>query len=383
MTLKRQLRNISLQLNNSVDFGKPFHIYAVLTIEIAFVKQGGPLDTDRELHVLTDELTEGGTCPLPSSLAMAKVQCGYLNLQRVTVAYKEAETSSEEAAHKLVKALEKLGCQVLCSPSGPGINPYPRFQEEFGAESIDLAIVLGGDGSTLAAARHLSPLGVPILAVNIGGNLGFLTQPSEVLYRGKKGDLGALIQRLQEGDYYLYERSMLRASCLKGTHKATETAGPFHCLNEMILKPSIEDRLPTVVLELSIDGEVVDQYYGDGIIISTPTGSTSYTLSANGPILSPDLGAVAITPICPLSLSSRPIVLPASHHIEVRVCNSHDHEVKLWADGILAAPIENDEWVSIEQAPKPAQFLILEKDYSYFATLREKLHWGSGRPNRR
>lgn len=312
---------------------------------------------------------------------MANVQCGSLELRRVTVAYKEAESSSEQAAQKLVQALEELGCKVLCSPSGPGINPYPEFQKEFGTASIDLAIVLGGDGSTLAAARHLSPLGVPILAINIGGNLGFLTQSPDVLHAGD------LIQRLQSGDYFLYERSMLRASCFRPREgHSTEVAGlsPFsYCLNEMILKPSIEDRLPTVVLELSIDGEIIDQYHGDGIIISTPTGSTSYTLSANGPIISPDLGAIAITPICPLSLSSRPIVLPSSHHIEVRVCNSHDHEVKLWADGILTATVGNDESVSVQQAPKSAQFLILEKDYSYFATLREKLRWGSGRPSRR
>jgi NAD+ kinase len=310
---------------------------------------------------------------------MAKVQCGSLELRRVTVAYKEAESSSEQAAEKLVQALEKLGCKVLCSPSGPGINPYPEFQKECGTASIDLAVVLGGDGSTLAAARHLAPLGVPILAINIGGNLGFLTQSPEVL------NAGDLIQRLQSGDYFLYERSMLRASCFRpgGNHSAAEPPPVSYCLNEMILKPSMEDRLPTVVLELSIDGEVIDQYHGDGLIISTPTGSTSYTLSANGPIISPDLGAIAITPICPLSLSSRPIVLPSSHHIEVRVCNSHDHEVKLWADGILAATVGNDEWVSVQQAPKPAQFLILEEDYSYFATLREKLRWGSGRPSRR
>jgi NAD+ kinase len=331
------------------------------------------LDTERNVH----DDSEVGTCPLPSSLAMANVQCGSLELRRVTVAYKEAESSSERAAHKLVQDLEELGCKVLCSPSGAGINPYPEFQKEFGTASIDLAVVLGGDGSTLAAARHLAPLGVPILAINIGGNLGFLTQSPDVLNRED------LIQRLQAGDYYLYERSMLRASCFQDNQPPTEVAGPFHCLNEMILKPSIEDRLPTVVLELSIDGEVIDQYHGDGLIISTPTGSTSYTLSANGPILSPDLGAMAITPICPLSLSSRPIVLPASHHIAVRVCDSHTHEVKLWADGILTATVGNDEWVSVEQAPKPAQFLILEKDYSYFATLREKLRWGSGRPSRR
>ncbi len=337
------------------------------------------MDTDRDRHTLTDH-EEVGTCPLPSSLAMAKVQCGSLELRRVTVAYKEAESSSEQAAQKLVQALEELGCKVLCSPSGPGINPYPAFQKEFGTASIDLAIVLGGDGSTLAAARHLAPLGVPILAINIGGNLGFLTQSPEVL------NTGDLIQRLQSGDYFLYERSMLRASCFRpeADHSGAAEPPPFsYCLNEMILKPSIEDRLPTVVLELSIDGEVIDQYHGDGIIISTPTGSTSYTLSANGPIISPDLGAIAITPICPLSLSSRPIVLPSSHHIEVRVCNSHDHEVKLWADGILATTVGNDESVSVQQAPKSAQFLILEKDYSYFATLREKLRWGSGRPSRR
>jgi NAD+ kinase len=337
------------------------------------------LDTDRNGHILADQPSEAGTCHLPSSLAMAKIQCGSLELRRVTVAYKEAESSSEQAAEKLVQALEKLGCKVLCSPSGPGINPYPEFQKEFGTASIDLAIVLGGDGSTLAAARHLAPLGVPILAINIGGNLGFLTQSPDVL------DTGDLIQRLQSGDYFLYERSMLRASCFRPgeDHPAAEPSPFSYCLNEMILKPSIEDRLPTVVLELSIDGEVIDQYHGDGIIISTPTGSTSYTLSANGPIISPDLGAIAITPICPLSLSSGPIVLPSSHHIEVRVCNSHDHEVKLWADGILATTVGNDESVSVQQSPKSAQFLILEKDYSYFATLREKLRWGSGRPSRR
>jgi NAD+ kinase len=339
------------------------------------------LDIDRDAHILADQLSEAGTCSLPSSLAMANVQCGSLELRKVTVAYKEAESSSEQAAQKLVQALEELGCKVLCSPSGPGINPYPEFQKEFGNASIDLAVVLGGDGSTLAAARHLAPLGVPILAINIGGNLGFLTQSPDVL------NTGDLIQRLQSGDYFLYERSMLRASCFRPREgHSTDVAGssPFsYCLNEMILKPSIEDRLPTVVLELSIDGEVIDQYHGDGIIISTPTGSTSYTLSANGPIISPDLGAMAITPICPLSLSSRPIVLPSSHHIEVRVCNSHDHEVKLWADGILTATVANDESVSVQQAPKSAQFLILEKDYSYFATLREKLRWGSGRPSRR
>ncbi len=344
-----------------------------MNVAAEFVKWGLVLDTDQNVQ---DE-SSLGTCPLPNSLAMANVQCGSLELCRVTVAYKEAESSSEKAAHKLVRDLEELGCKVLCSPSGPGINPYPEFQKEFGTASIDLAIVLGGDGSTLAAARHLAPLGVPILAINIGGNLGFLTQSPDVLERGD------LIQRLQVGDYYLYERSMLRASCFKDNQPPAAVAGPFHALNEMILKPFIEDRLPTVVLELSIDGEVIDQYHGDGLIISTPTGSTSYTLSANGPILSPDLNAIAITPICPLSLSSRPIVLPASHHIEVRVCGSHDHEVKLWADGILMATVEDDEWVSIEQSPKSAQFLILEKDYSYFATLREKLHWGSGRPSRR
>lgn len=287
---------------------------------------------------------------------------------RVVIAYKGDDSGSKAEAVACQTWLTDVGCYVLVAPSGPDLNPYPHFIEATGGQ-IDLAIVLGGDGSILAAARHLSPLGIPLLAVNVGGHLGFLTQAVQVLR-------SPLREKLLSGTYLIEERMMLQAS-ISGV--APLPAQPFFCLNEFCLKPSILQRLSTVILELAVDGEVIDQSHGDGLLISTPTGSTSYTVSANGPIIAPAVEAITVTPICPLSLSSRSIVLPAHDVIEVNPLQQLDQSLKLWGDGILCAPLLPCQVVRIETAPQPAKFIILEENHSYFRTLREKLNWAGAR----
>jgi NAD+ kinase len=288
---------------------------------------------------------------------------------QVVIAYRNGDPQSEAAALRCAALLQKIGSAVLVAPSSADQNPYPGFIAATQGK-IDLAISLGGDGSTLAAARHLAGFNVPILAVNIGGHLGFLTQPPEVLEE-------AGWERLISGNYVIEERMMLQAT-LGGQPPLPENQ-PFFCLNEFCLKPTSEVRLSTIILELSVDGEVVDQVHGDGLLISTPTGSTSYTVSANGPIIAPTLDSITITPICPLSLSSRAVVLPATDILEITPLQDLDRSIRLWADGVLSCPVTLCQPIRIERARYPTKLLIIEERHSYFRTLREKLRWANTR----
>ncbi len=259
-------------------------------------------------------------------------------------------------------------------PSGPKDNPYPVFLASV-TSTIDLAIVLGGDGTALAAARQLAADGIPILAVNVGGHLGFLTESSEEFE-----DTESVWKRLQEDRFAVQRRMMLQARIFEGNRTNLEPVSDrFVSLNEMCIKPASPDRMITSILEMEIDGEIVDQYQGDGLLISTPSGSTGYTVAANGPILHPGMDALVVTPICPLSLSSRPIVLPPGCVVSVWPLADLDLSTKLWMDGVLATSIWPGQRVDIRIADCMAQFIILRKDYSYYRTLRNKLQWAGTR----
>lgn len=259
-------------------------------------------------------------------------------------------------------------------PSGPKDNPYPVFLASV-AQPIDLAVVIGGDGTALAAARHLSADKIPILALNIGGHLGFLTESSDVC-----SDSKTMWQRLLEDRFAVQRRMMLRSQLYEGNRTNLEPVSDrYLALNEMCVKPASADRMITSILEMEIDGEVVDQYQGDGLLISTPTGSTGYTVAANGPIVHPGMDALVITPICPLSLSSRPIVLPPGCVISVWPLADPELNTKLWMDGVMATAIWPGQRVDIRMANCFSQFIILREDYSYYATLRSKLQWAGAR----
>lgn len=297
-----------------------------------------------------------------------------MNLDQVIVAYKAGDSLSRRSAERCTQELEARGCKVLLGPSGPKDNPYPVFLAST-SKTIDLAVVLGGDGTALAAARHLSEEEVPILAVNVGGHLGFLTEPADLFQ-----DTEQVWQRLLEDRFAVQRRMMLQARLYEGDRSNQEPVSErYLCLNEMCVKPASVDRMPTSILEMEVDGEVVDQYQGDGLIVATPTGSTCYTASANGPIMHPGMEAIAVTPICPLSLSSRPIILPAGSVVSVWPLADPDLSTKLWMDGVLATAIWPGQRVDIRMADCQAQFIILRENYSYYGTLREKLLWAGAR----
>jgi NAD+ kinase len=297
-----------------------------------------------------------------------------VQLSQVIIVHKSDSPQSQAWAETCARQLEQRGCKVLLGPSGPNDNPYPVFLASSAAK-IDLALVLGGDGTVLAAARHLAPQDIPILAVNVGGHLGFLTEPFELF---KETEL--IWDRLLGDRYAVQRRMMLQAKVFEGDRLSADAAShSFRCLNEMCVKPASIDRMPTCILEMEVDGAVVDQYHGDGLIVATPTGSTCYNASANGPILHAGMEAIAVTPICPLSLATRSIILPPGSVVNIWSLGDRELNIKLWTDGILATTIWPGQRVKVRMADCQAKFIILREDYSFYAILREKLQWAGTR----
>jgi NAD+ kinase len=297
-----------------------------------------------------------------------------VELKHVIIAYKARDSQAKRWAEICAKQLENRHCQVLIGPSGPKDNPYPVFLAS-ASQPIDLALVLGGDGTVLTSARHLAPAGIPILGVNVGGHLGFLTESVEEFQ-----DTERVWDRLTEDRYAVQRRMMLKASVFEGNSTNLDPVSErYLALNEMCVKPASADRMITSILEMEIDGEVIDQYVGDGLIVSTPTGSTGYTVSANGPILHDGMEAITVTPICPMSLSSRPIVLPPGCVVSIWPLGDYDLSTKLWMDGVLATSIWPGHRVDVRTANCWAKFIIMRENNSYYKTLREKLHWAGTR----
>ncbi|MEB3291937.1 MAG: NAD(+) kinase [Synechococcales bacterium] len=297
-----------------------------------------------------------------------------MRLEQVIVAYKSGDALAKRSAELCAQVLDQRGCKVLLGPSGAHDNPYPVFLAS-ATQPIDLAVILGGDGTALSAARNLSAENIPILAVNIGGHLGFLTESAEHF------DSETIWDRLASDRYAVQRRMMLQATIYEGNQRfnAEPMSDRFLALNEMCIKPASADRMVTSMLEMEIDGEVVDQYQGDGLIVATPTGSTCYTVAANGPIVHPSMNAIVVTPICPLSLSSRPIVLPSGCIVSIWALCDPDLTTKLWMDGVLATTLYPGQRIDIRVADCEAHFIILRENYSYYRTLEEKLQWAGAR----
>jgi NAD+ kinase len=253
--------------------------------------------------------------------------------------------------------------------SGPHANPFPGLLADEGGPP-DLAVVLGGDGTVLGAARHMAPLGVPILCFNVGGHLGFLTHERKLLRDGSSAQADGLDlwQRLRDDRFALEQRMMLEA-------RTDRSDAVYGALNDFYFRPGLDEISPTCVLELEIDAEVVDQYRGDGLIISTATGSTGYSMAAGGPILHPGIEAIVVNPICPMSLSSRPVVVPPRSQLAVWPLGEMGRRVRLWNDGALATVLEPGDRCDVRRSPHSALMVLLEQNPSYYRTLSRKLHW--------
>jgi NAD+ kinase len=295
-----------------------------------------------------------------------------MRLERVWLIARSGSQAAQRQARRCAADLRELGVSVVTASSGLARDPYPGLlaSEE---HLPDLALVLGGDGTVLGAARHLAPMEVPILSFNVGGHLGFLTHERSLLKLAGEGQEN-LWQRLQHDRYALERRMMLEARIDRGD--GVEDGSPAYlALNDFYFRPGLDEISSTCVLELEIDGEVVDQYRGDGLIVATPTGSTGYAMAAGGPILHPGLEGIVVNPICPMSLSSRAVVVPPRAQLSLWPLGESSRRVKLWQDGVQATTLEPGDRALLQRSSHAALLVTLEQCPSYYRTLTHKLHW--------
>ncbi|UCH08992.1 MAG: NAD(+)/NADH kinase [Deltaproteobacteria bacterium] len=245
--------------------------------------------------------------------------------------------------------------------SSPRAHPSRYHEEETTIpETVDLVVVLGGDGTLLGAARKVGHYGLPILGVNLGG-LGFLTEiPVGMLYQD--------MEKVINGEISIEPRLMLQARVLRmGDEKCH-----FTVLNDVVINKGALARI--IDLKVSVDNHFLTTFRADGLIVSTPTGSTGYNLSAGGPILYPDLEALILTPICPFTLTNRPIIVPDTSVIDVQM-GEESEEVILTFDGQVGFNLVGNDRVIISKSEKKLK-LIKSPDQDYYDILRTKLRWG-------
>jgi NAD+ kinase len=284
------------------------------------------------------------------------------SIRSVTIIAKRGAIEARRAARRCAQFLERRGVVVAFDPEtarvigrrGDARLPGGR------AKPSDLYIVFGGDGTLLRAARAISGRPRPILGINLGG-LGFLTETGP-------DDMEKVLGDLLERRYALDRRSGLEVSVLRGG----KTIMRQMTLNDAVINKGALARI--IEIDLSIDRVPVTTYKSDGLIISTPTGSTAYSLSAGGPIVHPGLKAFLITPICPHTLSMRPLVVPDDSIAEITL-RAGDSEVYLTLDGQVGKPLRMKDRVRVRRSRQPI-LMVRSPRQSYFELLRHKLHWG-------
>ncbi len=234
----------------------------------------------------------------------------------------------------------------------------------------DIGIVLGGDGTFLKCANALANYDIPLLSINIGGNLGFLTQEKEFLFDK------SFIEILENEEYLLDFRNRLNCNvCIEGTGSEKKILKSYDALNDFYFKSVEEDISPTNQIQIEINNEKVNEYKGDGLIISTSTGSTAYSMAAGGPIVHPSIDAMIINPICPMSLASRPIVIPNTSKVIIKPVKKSKGEIKLWRDGSKCMTIKENYYCEIKKGQSQCKIIKFEKSTSYYNTLTKKLDW--------
>jgi len=276
---------------------------------------------------------DGHPCPVP---------------KRVGIVHKVTSAEATEIALVVGRFLESKGVEVLIDEAEVG-------------RSADLVVVLGGDGTLIHAASLLAGRPVPILGVNMG-SLGFMTEvPQSRMYEA--------MELVLAGKAQVSERMKLRVHLHKGG--SSERALDEEVLNDVVIAKSALSRMAE--LDTRCTGGYVTTYKADGVIVATPTGSTAYALAANGPIMVPTMRGVIIAPICPHTLTQRPLVVPDDENIEIILMN--DTEVYLTLDGQKGLPLERGDRVQVKQSYNRV-LLVRNPNLDFFGILRAKLRWG-------
>ncbi|NJD57417.1 MAG: NAD(+) kinase [Nitrospirae bacterium] len=280
-------------------------------------------------------------------------------MKRIGIICKLNRPEPRDILRDFIPWLHQKGCEVFVdveTASQMGIRGYERTEIP---SLVEVVLVLGGDGTMLSVNRLVAGKGIPVLGINLG-SLGFLTEVC-------KENIYSAVDKMLAGGCTIEERLMLRAKIDRGG----TTIGDYLVLNDVVITKGALARI--IDLETFIDKTYVTLFKADGLIISTPTGSTAYSLSAGGPILYPTLESIVLTPICSHTLTNRPIVLPDHVSIEIRL-KSLSEDVFLTLDGQTGCSLKPDDVIEIRKAEHKAKLLV-RGDRGYFDVLRTKLKW--------
>lgn len=289
------------------------------------------------------------------------------SIKRIGIVLKPHQPDALKTMCELTVWLAERGINLI---GGPEIE-RERIEQQTGcaveqvepekiAARADLIIVLGGDGTMIATARLMGDAEVPVLGVNYGG-LGYLAEfRIEEVYEA--------LESILAGNYRLDERVMLAVELVRGDQPVTRN----RVLNDVVINKSALARI--IEIEAYLNQQFVNSFRADGLIVSTPTGSTAYNLSAGGPVIFPSMNAVVITPICPFTLSNRPIVVPDDAVIELRL-KTDQEDVALTLDGQVGFPLKVEDRVVIHKSQTTFN-LVQPTNRNYFDVLRDKLRWG-------
>lgn len=281
-------------------------------------------------------------------------------MKKIGIICKLEKAEPKEILQDLLPLLKRKGCDVYLdteTASKIGLKGYSRSEI---ASLVDAIVVLGGDGTMLSVSRLVAEKGVPILGVNLG-SMGFITEIS-------KEEVLVAVEKMVQNPLAIEERLMLHTQVFRNDNKVAS----YFALNDIVFNKGALARI--IDLETYINGRYVTTYKADGLIVSTPTGSTAYSLSAGGPILYPTLDSILVTPICSHTLTNRPIVLPQNFKIKV-VLKTLSEDVYLTVDGQEGFSLRMDDAIEIVKSRFKAR-LLLPKERDYFDILRTKLKWG-------
>ncbi len=278
----------------------------------------------------------------------------------VGLVVKRNRAEAETLARQIATRLRARGVEVLVEPAIAGIEGARHVEKTAMVGAADLVIALGGDGTLLSVARLVGPRELRVLGVNLGG-LGFLTEVSTT-------DALATIDRVFAGEYRLDRRTTLAVRVRRGGAQVAAS----QVLNDAVINKSALARI--IDLRTSVDGEYLCVYKADGLIVATPTGSTAYSLSAGGPVVHPAVGVTILAPICPHTLTQRPLVVPETALVAVEL-HAPDQEVALTLDGQEGIPLADGDVIEIAKSPHTVA-LVRTGGEGFLSVLREKLHWG-------
>lgn len=288
-------------------------------------------------------------------------------IRRVGVVVKPHQHEAVKTICDLVEWLDARGITLVGDPSiereriehETGCAIEIKEREEL-AEHVDLLLVLGGDGTMISTARLIGDKEVPVLGINYG-SLGYLAE-----FRIE--EMFPALESILEGNYRLDNRVMLAVEHFRGEERLMHS----RVLNDVVINKSALARI--IEIEAFFNGMFVNSFRADGLIVSTPTGSTAYNLSAGGPVIYPSMNAIVVTPICPFTLSNRPIVVPDRAQIELRL-KTEKEEVALTLDGQVGFALQVDDRVLIHKSQTTFN-LVQPMSRNYFDVLRDKLKWG-------